>query len=222
MRIGTWNLNNQWTDQHRDLLRNEGCDVWLLTEVNPKAVTPEGRIADFHCHLSSEVMATKQYWAAILTRETFCALADPHAASAAGTISGVTYCATILPWAGCNKHSPGPWVGDTLEEMMKAAIDSLTSHLPKSDLVWGGDWNQNLTGGWENVGSIAGRAVLNEAIESFHLRVPTADLLHQLGPGHHTIDHIAVPSGWKVTAAARVTAEGLSDHDAYIIDVHVT
>ena len=33
MRIGTWNLEKKWTQDHADLMEEQKCDVWLLTEV---------------------------------------------------------------------------------------------------------------------------------------------------------------------------------------------
>ncbi len=37
MRIGTWNVANRaFTEEHKNLLLEQDCDVRLLTEVNPK------------------------------------------------------------------------------------------------------------------------------------------------------------------------------------------
>jgi hypothetical protein len=218
MRIGTWNLDCRILKvQHLDLLLREQCDVWLLTEVNPLAVNPKGVIAGFNCHLTAGVMGRKQHWAAVLSKRALSSLPDPHLSSAAAIVNGITFCSTILPWSGCRKYSPHPWVGDTIGEMTKAAIESLSNEFPKSDLVWGGDWNHSLQG--RVVGSIVGRDHILAAIKSFSLQVPTTGLLCQKDK-HQTIDHIAVPSGWRVKSAARVMAEGLSDHDAYVIEVH--
>lgn len=53
------------------------------------------------------------------------------------------------------------------------------------------------------------------------LQAPTADLAHQT-PGHHTIDHVAVPDTWTLHQAERVPAHSsghsLSDHDIYVVD----
>ncbi len=218
MRIGTWNLNKQWSDRHLALLRGEECDVWLLTEVSPKAVNPEWKNADFYCHISKAKWC-EQHWAAVLSRQPLIPIPpDPHEASAAATVNGTTYWSTVLPWSGCNTHPPHPWVGETLETMQRAAIEALTSRLPRSNFVWGGDWNQNLAGGWEHVGTIDGQALLKGTLEAFRLQVATAELLHR--SGGHTIDHIAVPIEWSVTAACVVPAPGLSDHDAYVVEVH--
>ena len=53
--------------------------------------------------------------------------------------------------------------------------------------------------------------------------MPTAHLAHTEGGGYCSIDHIAVPNTWNVTACARLVARGddnerLSDHDAYVIE----
>jgi hypothetical protein len=89
--------------------------------------------------------------------------------------------------------------------------------LPQKGLVWGGDWNHTLTG-HRNGGSDGGRSHILTAIESLNLRAPTSDMLHR--NGHPTIDHIAVPSGWWVKSKKQVAAEGLSDHDAYVVEAY--
>jgi hypothetical protein len=232
LRIGTWNLNKQWDERHIKLLNKQECDIWLLTEVNPKAKDSKGMIADFNCHHSAGVMAQGQYWAAVLCTQTLMPLPDPHPASAAAVVNGITFCSTILPWGGCGTQPP--WVGTNLEEMAIATIESLKNQLPESNLVWGGDWNQNLCGVWENVGSKASRDFLESTIATLELQVPTAGLPYRLSDCRHTIDHIAVPSAWEVTStkqvaargrsweimnATQVPARGLSDHDAYVIEI---
>jgi endonuclease/exonuclease/phosphatase family metal-dependent hydrolase len=219
MRIGTWNLDNRWSDAHKDLLAREGCDVWLLTEVTPKAQHTDATIAGYHAHLSMGRMARGQHWAAVLSRLSSRPLPDPHEASALALIGDDTYCSSILPWAGCTASSSTPWFGTSLEEMARPAIDRLVQVLPKSRTVWGGDWNQNLAGGWQHVGSAGMRQVVESAISLLALKVATAELPFQTGTHQKTIDHIAVPSQWKIESAVRISAVGLSDHDAYIIEV---
>jgi len=106
--------------------------------------------------------------------------------------------------------------------MARPAIDRLKKVLPKSNTVWGGDWNQNLAGGWQHVGSAAMRKVVESAISLLELRVATAELPFQTGANQNTIDHIAVPLQWKIGSTFRISAVGLSDHDAYIIEVDGT
>lgn len=219
MRIGTWNLDARWSKAHQILLESECCDVWLLTEVNPNARDANDKIAGYHTHLSSGVMARGQHWAAVLSQMPLTPLPDPHAASAAAIVNQITYCTTVLPWSGCTTPPPTPWVGITLEDMARPAIDGLKKVLPKSNTVWGGDWNQNLVGGWQHVGSAGMRKAVESALSLLKLKVATTDLPFQTGANQNTIDHIAVPFQWQVGSAVKISAIGLSDHDAYIIDV---
>jgi Uncharacterized protein conserved in bacteria C-term(DUF2220) len=192
------------------------CNIWLLTEVNPKNGDPNGKMAGFYSHLSSSVMSRNQHWAGILSLQPLTPLADPHPASAAATIDGIIYCSSVLPWSTCGKKPP--WVGKSLAEKTANTLSTLEAALPRQKLVWGGDWNQNLKGGFENVGSSDGRNQLIATIVRWQMQIPTAPLLHQLGICH-TIDHIAVPSEWNVKSARRILAKGLSDRDAYVIEV---
>ena len=216
MRIGTRNLDNRiLSEGHRKLLLDADCDVWLLTEIHPRTVDHNDRIAGFHYRLSSEVMARKQHWAAVLGRGPITPKDDPHPASAAAVIDGITFCSTILPWRGA--PSSYPWIGKTHVEKTQGVLRTLTKSLPKSDLVWGGDWNHSLLGA-EVASSLGGRTHLQAAIREWNLQVPTAELLHHNDIGN-VIDHIAVPISWTVHGVERVTAGRLSDHDLYVVDV---
>jgi len=93
---------------------------------------------------------------------------------------------------------------------------TLLSKLPTNDLVWGGDWNHSLTGK-EHAGSMGGRNHLLEAVLQLGLNVPTTGLSHR-GEYCQAIDHIGVPLSWTVEFAKRIDTQGLSDHDAYVID----
>ena len=220
VRVGTWNLDGKWSSSHQALLAGAQCDIWLLTEISPKACSSQARMGDYHCHFSKGVMARNQHWAAILSLKNICALPDPHAASAAARIDGITYCSSILPWAGSGSNPSSPWIGTSLEAMTRAAVTPIAEMLPVAKAVWGGDWNQNLFGGWEYVGSRGMRVAIESAVDSLKLRVATDKLPHQIS-GSHTIDHIAVPSQWVISKAERISATGLSDHDAYVIDAHI-
>ncbi len=223
MRIGTWNLDAKWSEGHQTLLTNEHCDVWLLTEVLPKARGADAKIAGYNSHLSAGVMAPGQHWAAVLSRlplTPYIPLTGLHETSAAAVVSGVTYCSMILPWSGCNNHEPNPWVGSSLAEMARPAIECLKTALPKSNTVWGGDWNQNLAGGWQRVGSAEMRKIVESALSSLELQVVTAELPFKSSASQNTIDHIAVPLQWNILGKPRqIPAAGLSSHDAYIIEV---
>lgn len=213
LRIGTWNLAGRWDARHAALLLDADCDVWLLTEVREDVALP-----GYFSHATVENMAPRRAWAQVLARREFNPLPDPHAASAAVTLGGVTYCSSILPWRGCG--SEHPWVGATHGERTGAAVDSLAGALKTEPLIWGGDWNHALSDA-EHAGSKAGRAHVARFLDTRSLRVPTADQPHRIS-GLLSIDHIAIPAGWQGTAR-RVVAEAdsvrLSDHDAYVVEV---
>jgi hypothetical protein len=54
MRVGTWNLAGRWTDGHRQVILDQGCDVWLLTEVNERV-----ELYEYHRHLSAATVNTR-------------------------------------------------------------------------------------------------------------------------------------------------------------------
>lgn len=108
-------------------------------------------------------------------------------------------------------------MGDSHADKTQHVVDDLLAGLPEGDLVWGGDWNQSLTGA-EIAGSEGGREAVLSVVRARGLHVPTAEMPHRL-PDCTSIDHVAVPVLWSATRARRVEADGLSDHDAYVVDV---
>ena len=40
VRVGTWNLEGRWSQDHRELLVAQECEVWLLTEVRDDTSLP--------------------------------------------------------------------------------------------------------------------------------------------------------------------------------------
>jgi hypothetical protein len=107
-RIGTWNLNNQWSDEHNAFLRDQCCDVWLLTELKPRAVMSM-RAAGLFCHCTSDFMPRKQHWTAVLSTHQLIKRDDPHSASVAAVVNGITFCSSILPWRGSGRHYSSLW-----------------------------------------------------------------------------------------------------------------
>ncbi|MCZ2839932.1 endonuclease/exonuclease/phosphatase family protein [Modestobacter sp. VKM Ac-2985] len=215
MRIGTWNLEGRWKPEHEALLADANCDVWLLTEVNERVELP-----GYHQHFGDARMRPGCRWAGVYSRSHMTPVPDPHVASAAAVVDGVTYCATILPWKGAGGEPTWPGAEpprNVHSGRMRYALEELLAGLPRTGLVWGGDWNQALYGP-EWAGSKGGRAHVVAAVERLGLYVPTAGLPHRL-EGHLSIDHIAVPHRCRVVAVERRTAVGLSDHDCYVIDV---
>ena len=214
MKIGTWNLEGESSEEHLNLLSKQDCDVWLLTEVNPNL-----QIGGYRCYLSREVTCCGQHWAAVLSHEVLEQLPDPHPASAAAKGNGITYCSSVLPWIRCDEY--WPWAGNSPTEKTEIAIKFLLQTLPKSGLVWGGDWNHPLKGSL--VGSSkGGQSAILAAIEALKLDPLTAELMNQEND-QKSIDHVAVPAGWTVKSpAVQIVAKGLSDHDAYTVEVEPT
>lgn len=214
MRIGTWNLAGRWTAAHRELLVEIDCDVLLLTEVSERLEIP-----GYAGHLTVELMAARRRWAGVFSRSDLVALPDPHPASALAEVEGLTFCSTILPWSGAPRRPP--WIDGNHAAKTKHAVDALLAVLPKTDLVWGGDWNHALRGR-EWAGSMGGRECLAAALVDLDLEVPTSELGHRIAD-LLSIDHIAVARGSSVTAAEHVPATRngvhLSDHDAYVVQL---
>lgn len=214
MRIGTWNLAGRWSAEHRTLLLDADCDVWLLTEVNERTTLP-----GYTVHLSGSVMAPRRRWAAIASRLPMASSPDPHPASAQAQVGATTYVSSVLPWRSCGSRPP--WAGERHADKTARAVDDLLLRLRAADrVVWGGDWNHALTGR-EHAGSAGGRAAIAGALDELGLVVPTAGLPHR-NDGLLSIDHVAVPKD-SVGPATRIVAEKdgkrLSDHDAYVVEM---
>ncbi|EON23408.1 endonuclease/exonuclease/phosphatase [Nocardioides sp. CF8] len=212
MRIGTWNLAGRWDARHLALIETMDCDVLLLTEVSERVDLPAHDL-----HLGCLEMTLKRRWAAVASRLPMRPLPDPHGASAMAEIEGIRFCSSILPWRSCGTRDL--WVGVNTAEKTNTAVVALEAAAPE---VWGGDWNHALSGR-EWTGSIAGRASILEAVERLRLHVPTASSPHQID-ALLSIDHIAVPTTWVTGAAQRYRAfdseTRISDHDAYVVEVH--
>ena len=208
LRIGTWNLNVGWNARKREFLEAQGCDVWLLTEVPDKAL-PDLPAAV----VSQHRMARRQWYAALASWLPVQPVVAPHGASAAGCIEGVRVVASVLPWRG--SAAGAPWVGSGLRERFVNTIDAIAAGIDETT-VWGGDWNQTMAGA-NNGGTVAGRTAIEGLLARTRLELPTRALPHRL-TGLHAIDHIALPATWTVRNAARVKADGMSDHDAYLVD----
>ena len=214
MRIGTWNLEGRWTSGHAELLLAQDCGVWLLTEVHE-----DTRLPGFARHVTTARMGSRKYWAGICTRGSLQPLPDPHPASAATTFAGVVWCSSILPWRSCDDSI---WGSGSTAEKTARAVGQLMDSLPSEDLVWGGDWNHAMTGR-EYVGSVSGRAAIQDALTDRRLQLATQHAPHRIR-GLHTIDHIAVPQTASVLGTHRVVGEDdrgnrLSDHDAYTAEI---
>lgn len=213
MRIATWNLDARWSAEHSAFLRDQAADVWCLTEVPPRAIT-DGRIAGYPAVGSTGRMSRGQHYAVVAARVAPIAARCPHPATVVADVGGIAVAASVLPWSGAGGQPGGVWAGDRLVGWL---ADALAAIRVSGATVWGGDWNRNLAGGWQSVGTARGNAAILDAVEALGLVAATAALPHRK-PGLFAIDHIAVPISWRVVAARRIVADRLSDHDAYVVD----
>ncbi len=211
VRIGTWNLQGRWDQRHVDQITAMSCDVLLLTEVSERIELPGTSI-----HASGMRMAPRRHWAAVASRQQLGALADPHGASAMAEIDGLRVCSSILPWRSCGTRRP--WTGSTTAQKTETATARIMAGAPT---VWGGDWNHAMAGR-EWSGSQHGRRSILDAIDQLGMQLPTARSPHRI-EGLLSIDHIAVPTDWRVLEIEHHPAlsDGarISDHDAYVIEV---
>jgi hypothetical protein len=160
-------------------------------------------------------MSRGQYYAGVLTRLAMQPQPDPHPASAAVSIKGVTFCSSILPWAG--KDDPRVWGDGNQGERTRTAVRSLAAALAPTRSVWGGDFNHAIDGPLTWSGSAVGRAQIDGLIAVGELTMPTARLPHRR-PGSLSIDHVGTPHDWTIIDASRIeVAAALSDHDAYVV-----
>ena len=195
-------------------LKEQACDVWLLTEVDQSLTLDE-----YDLHLTSGEMAQGRRWAGVLSKAPLSPMAAPRPASAMALISGILFCSSILPWRSCPAGEV--WSGANHGAKISHAFETLMATLPRHGLVWGGDWNHALSGR-EYAGSAEGRKHLLKAVRKLGLTVRPASLPHQI-PGLISIDHIAVLLNAKVVSASRVGAaaggDRRSDHALYFVEL---
>jgi hypothetical protein len=209
VRIATWNLEGKWTPRHHGMIRSLRADLLLLTEVPAKVEIPGLSI-----HFTEGEMQPGRHWAAVASSAPVRPLRDPHGGTALAEIDGLRVASSILPWR--NSGGAAPWAGPDQGSRTAAAVTSIRTAAP---VVWGGDWNHELTGRLY-AGSTDGRASILGALDHLGLSAATDASPHRL-PGARTIDHVAVPAFWTVGSVERVSAvvDGieLSDHDAYVV-----
>lgn len=211
MRIATWNLEGKWTPRHHWLIRSLRADLLLLTEVLDKVAIP-----GLNIHFTEGEMQPGRRWAAIATNAPLRPLPDPHGATALAEVEGFRVASSILPWR--NSGGAPPWNGHDQGSRTAAAVTSIRTAGP---LVWGGDWNHELTGRLY-AGSTEGRESILGGLDHLGLSASTDASPHRL-PGARSIDHVAIPAFWTVASVERVSAivdsVELSDHDAYFVEV---
>ena len=102
MRIGTWNLEGQWSPDHLALLTRENCDVWLLTEVRTEVVIP-----GMQGHRTADLMGPSKSWAGIFSALDATIEPDPHPATAMADIDGFRFMRVTAPSTTSRCRSTG-------------------------------------------------------------------------------------------------------------------
>lgn len=208
MRIATWNLEGKWSPGHAQVLDSLACDVLLLTECRRDIDLP-----GYEFTWTASDMQPGRAWAAVGSRIGLITAPDPHPASATAVIRDIRFCSSVLPWGSAGRYLAFP--GANITEMTTEALDGVVKARPG---VWGGDWNHSLMGR-EYVGSLRGRAAIIGALDELRLQVPTAGLTAR-HDGQFSIDHVAIPTSASGSALGIRVASRLSDHDAYVLEVH--
>ena len=204
LRIATWNVAGNWDGRHESTLAALAPDIVLLTEIDNDLAVP-----GFVIHRTTTPMTSRKTYSAVLTRSALEPLPDPHPASAAASVRNLDVVSSILPWPLATT-SQWPWGSADQDERMAETVATLEPALRDREVIWGGDWNQPLEGnnsGFRN----RSRALLVEAVDRLGLQVPTQSLPGN--KGQCTIDHIAVPKTWIVTAQRAQHEPKLSDHE---------
>jgi|GEM_PF-686005 len=230
LRVGTWNLDRDrplWRQPHQaDHVRTK-ADLWLLTEV-PASWQFGAANSSFS---ESRPDEDGQYWSAIISRWHVEPIATKHPSLAMARIGhpGGPFLAacSVFPWRGAAEFWP-TGDGDTFAERCVNTLDAHTAEICEArcglPVVWGGDFNQALSGR-DYVGSDVGRLALPKAFEHIGLRAVTGEADGQVPP-HQSIDHIAIPRGWGSedveVLKPRSKDRLLSDHPSYVVAVERT
>lgn len=129
-------------------------------------------------------------WAAVFSRWPLVAQPDPHPASVAVAVAvavetaGLHVVCSALPWPLSGPTAP--WDGHEHPTRMRTALRA-ASGAPSCRSVWGGNWNQPLTGNIAGFSRVAQES-MRKATERLNLRLPTMALPGRPA-GQATIDH---------------------------------
>lgn len=198
-----------------DFLASLSCEVLLLTEV-PQDL----HLVGYRLCFAKGTMARGQAFAAVATRGDHKPDrgVHPHPATVAAELGGTTFMASVLSWRPA--QAADGFAGDSQGERTRVAVDVLAGSWPGEHVVWGGDWNHELSGRI-SAGSTAGREAILGLLRERGMQVPTTVLGSERGVG--SVNHVAVPVDRKIMRVERHEAMSgrrrLSDHDAYVVQI---
>lgn len=241
MRIGTYNLRlcpaspSPRGQAIAAWMKSQDVDVWLLTEVHRDWTSGNGRLV-----VAPERGAApaEKRWSGIETGLPLGELrmsGDPSHAGEEGLVlarlqpegaSSVLVACSVLPWRGAGKYWPGLPAGQVAEfcHVLHQHVARISAErLDGEPLIWGGDFNQQLTSPFWGT-TADGAQALRTAFEGFGL-VSLTERAEHLNGTSHAIDHLAVSreliTGEQFAEVHRPEWNGghLSDHAAYTADV---
>ncbi|CAA9562838.1 MAG: hypothetical protein AVDCRST_MAG33-1815 [uncultured Thermomicrobiales bacterium] len=249
MRIGVWNLKlapvpgRARGERMLELMREWDADLWLLTEIDAAWSLP-GYTAVTSGPRSGA--PPQKRWAGIMCRDdvllTQLARSDSTPADEGlcmarlvardGNSPPLLVACSVLPWATTASAWPSLHATDGPDGYQNRFRYVTAVHLERirrerqdeDVLVWGGDFNQSLTG--RVLGTRSGREVLSSAFEDLGVVPLTAEAPH-LGAMACSIDHVTVSLRWAASSAVTVVtrtddARQDSDHALYLVDVVLT
>lgn len=161
-------------------------------------------------------MSPKRRWAAVASRLPMRPMPDPHGASAMAEVYGIRFAPRSSPGGTAATRIPG-WVRTHCREDHRRCCrrgsrrpNGLGRRLESRSVRSG-------------VGRLDGRAAVRARVgRTSGLHVLTATSPHQI-EDRLSIDHMAVPKSWVVSATHRhrafVGETRISDHDAYVVEV---
>ena len=240
MIIGTWNLEVKPSrhSSHGIAVAQEiqlhAVDVWFFTEIHADwevdghsiFFSPAGEVAT-NTRRSAAISSSWQMEPILgpntLVEEWIC-MARLNNPNNNETILAVS---TVLPWRGITPYwrqalTKQTTFADAFRHVLQYIVQRInTERRPGENVIWGGDFNQALSGR-DYVGTNQGRRDFQKALQNLELWAPTADM-PALIPAHPAIDHIAIPSAWSIKDEPLIlrptrNQKNLSDHALYVID----
>ncbi|WP_375791630.1 endonuclease/exonuclease/phosphatase family protein [Geodermatophilus sabuli] len=218
----------------------QDVDIWLLTEVRRDWDPRGGRLV---VAPPRGIDNKEKRWAGIETALPLGGLRErptlEHAAEEGLALtrlevggarpSSVLVACSVLPWRGAGEYWPGLPVSQAAQ--FRYVLDHHVARigaerLPGEPLIWGGDFNQQLTRPFWGA-TVGGATALRSAFDRLGLVAMTEQAQH-LNADSHAIDHLAVSRDLVVVdSVAAVHRPGwgggqLSDHAAYTAEVRVT
>jgi hypothetical protein len=239
LRIGTWNLRECPSPTSARgaaiaaWLGAQCVDVWLLTEVHAEWSGPGGPVVVSPPRGSSQ---PARRWSGIQTQLPVERLAgrsaDAHSGEEGLALarlyppgrSSVLVACSVLPWVGARPHWPGLPAGH--EGAFRFVLDHHAARIgiarrPGEPLIWGGDFNQQLTPPYAMTGPATAAAV-RAAFDAAGV-VPLTVHADHLDQALAAIDHLAVTpdllAGSPAVAVHRPEVGYRIDHAAYTTEL---